>query len=297
MRPAVKELADGVVRSVREFVANAVAPIEQRMGQAENREHQVAARLADLEKRPAPERGEKGDPGEPGRDGRNGEDGKDGAPGERGEKGEPGIAGKDGAPGRDGMDGKDGKDGKDGERGLDGLHGENGVDGKDGKDGLDGKDGAAGRDGRDGKDGRDAADLPIHSGIDAERSYGRGSWAAHAGGLWRAATDTKGMDGWECMVRGFAGPPEVVQLSARDFSIIFKTSDGEAAETVFRMPVVLDMGVWKEDRDEPYAKGDGVTYAGAFWIAQVDGAQERPGTGPQWRLAVKRGRDGKDAGK
>jgi hypothetical protein len=53
---------------------------------------------------------------------------------------------------------------------------------------------------------------------------------------------------------------------------------------------VLDRGVWEEMRT--YRKGDGVTEAGSFFIAQADAPPGRPGTAESgWRLAVKRGKD------
>jgi len=61
----------------------------------------------------------------------------------------------------------------------------------------------------------------------------------------------------------------------------------------FKMPVVIDRGVWQEGTFE---RGDGVTWGGHYWIAKQD-TTDKPeivqGGGP-WRLAVKRGRDGKD---
>jgi len=57
-------------------------------------------------------------------------------------------------------------------------------------------------------------------------------------------------------------------------------------------PVVLDRGVFKDG--QTYEPGDGVTWAGSWWIAQ-EKTESKPGTDPTWRLAVKRGRDGKDA--
>lgn len=59
----------------------------------------------------------------------------------------------------------------------------------------------------------------------------------------------------------------------------------------FRVPVVIDRGVYSAGK--VYRKGDGVTWAGSFWIAQED-TSEKPDTGKGWRLAVKKGRDGKD---
>ena len=55
--------------------------------------------------------------------------------------------------------------------------------------------------------------------------------------------------------------------------------------------VVLDAGVWKEGA--AYNRGDGVTLGGSFFIAQTD-TSAKPGKSDDWRLAVKRGNDGRD---
>ena len=68
----------------------------------------------------------------------------------------------------------------------------------------------------------------------------------------------------------------------------------EGRERVFelRTAVVIDRGVYRAGE---YLSGDAVTYGGSLWIAQRD-THEAPGSGSKdWRLAVKRGRDGKDA--
>lgn len=57
-------------------------------------------------------------------------------------------------------------------------------------------------------------------------------------------------------------------------------------------PVVLDRGVYREG--QTYEHGDAVTWGGSLWIAQRE-TSAKPETGSDWRLAVKRGRDGKDA--
>jgi len=54
--------------------------------------------------------------------------------------------------------------------------------------------------------------------------------------------------------------------------------------------VVLDAGIWKEGA---YGVGDGVTSGGSFWIAQTE-TTAKPGKSDDWRLAVKRGTDGRD---
>jgi len=56
--------------------------------------------------------------------------------------------------------------------------------------------------------------------------------------------------------------------------------------------IVLDAGVWKEGKD--YVPGDAVTLGGSLFIAQA-ATTAKPGKSDDWRLAVKRGSDGRDA--
>lgn len=65
-------------------------------------------------------------------------------------------------------------------------------------------------------------------------------------------------------------------------------------EALERRPILRDAGVFNQS--QTYSRGDGVTFGGSFWICQEDGVTSKPGVGKLWRLAVKRGRDGKDAG-
>jgi hypothetical protein len=53
------------------------------------------------------------------------------------------------------------------------------------------------------------------------------------------------------------------------------------------------VGTWDAETD--YALNEGVTCGGSIWIARSPSRGLRPGEGPEWTLAVKRGRDGKDA--
>jgi hypothetical protein len=72
-------------------------------------------------------------------------------------------------------------------------------------------------------------------------------------------------------------------------------TDAVPAPAVFKRLIGFknkDMGVWGEGRS--YLKGDGVTWGGSFWIAQDDTADKPEASAKSWRLAVKRGRDGKD---
>ena len=81
------------------------------------------------------------------------------------------------------------------------------------------------------------------------------------------------------------------QKDARTVVAVYKRGD-ETIEHEFKFPAVIDRGVFKSGNN--YEQGDGVTYGGSFWIAQKD-SNDIPGNSDAWRLAVKRGRDGKDA--
>jgi collagen type III alpha len=211
-------------------------------------------------------RGEKGDPGERGLDGAPGSRGEKGDQGERGLDGAPGPRGENGERGADGAPGARGEKGDQGERGLDGVPGprgekgdpgERGADGKLGARGEKGDNGAAGRDGRDGKDGRDGE---------------------------RGTAGKNGADGL-----GF-DDLQVEQDGERSFTITFMRG-GERKSFPLRLPTVVDRGVWRERAYEP---GDGVTWRGSFWIAQKETSAKPDEASTEWRLAVKRGRDGKD---
>ncbi len=58
-----------------------------------------------------------------------------------------------------------------------------------------------------------------------------------------------------------------------------------------KMPVVLDAGFWQDGTT--YEKGDGVTFGGSYWIAQEDTDTKPEVSNKAWRLAVRKGRDGK----
>jgi hypothetical protein len=77
----------------------------------------------------------------------------------------------------------------------------------------------------------------------------------------------------------------------RTITLAFRRGS-EVREKSFHLATLADRGVFRPDA--VYAKGDGVTFGGSFWIAQQE-APGRPEDGSGWRLAVKRGRDGKDA--
>lgn len=251
----------------------------------------LSAKVADLEQRkieavvgPPGEKGEKGEPGEPGKD----------APVPDWDEiaikaaslipapkeGEPGPKGEPGAPGKDAADPdldliatkaaalipvpKDGKDGRDGQdvpeavvKALVDVSVKAAVEAlpkpRDGRDGLPGPIGEKGLDGKDGRDGINGKD--------------------GADGLGFEDLDFEYDDAgrlYLCFMRG-----EVVKKAL--------------------VPGQVDRGVYKTS--ESYRRGDGVTWGGSYWIAQKDQPSGKPGEGSSehsgWRLAVKRGVDGK----
>lgn len=91
---------------------------------------------------------------------------------------------------------------------------------------------------------------------------------------------------------------EDIDLSIGDDgrTLTFRWKRGE--EVVERSVVLhypLDRGVYKDGTE--YVRGDGVSYGGSFWIAQKDAPKGKPGQANRdWRLTIKRGRDGRSSG-
>jgi hypothetical protein len=153
-------------------------------------------------------------------------------------------------------------------------------------------------DGEDGRDGRDALEVEILSVIHPTKQYPRGTWARHAGGLVRAFRDTdpvgeKGLQetGWDVMVNGLAGFEVDPTTDDRTLRLNTVMTDGTKALAEVHLSTPHDEGVYEPGRT--YAKNDGVSKNGCWWIAQTE-TTDQPGTSKAWRLAVKCGRDGKD---
>jgi integrin beta 3 len=197
--------------------------------------------------------------------------------------------------------------GKDGEKGADGL---NGKDGRDGKDGIDGKDGAPGKDGKDGLNGKDGE--PGRPGVDGKsvtledvRTYLDAELATWALGFERRAQDVlqraidkipapkdgrdgqNGKDGRD----GLGVEDFDIALDGRDLTVTITRGEFTKSRTI-RIPALLDAGVFRDGT--AYEKGDCVSFGGSAWIAQKDAPEGKPGVSSDWRLAVKKGRDGKD---
>lgn len=222
-----------------------------------------------------------------------GRDGRDGERGEKGADGAPGADGRDGKDGRDGVDGKDGRDGKDGAPGADGEKGDDGIPGIPGADGRDG------RDGREGPPGRDALHIEILDAIDETRSYARGTYAKHRGGLIRAARRTDPVvddladAGWQVVLDPVVGLQfDQSEADPRVFALRGITAFGRLDAKTFRLPAMVYRGVFVEGSD--YLPGDTTTWGGSLWHCDAP-TRDKPGEGSKaWRLAAKRGRDGRD---
>lgn len=190
-------------------------------------------------------------------------------------------------PGERGKDGRDGADGKDGERGE---PGQAGADGQNGLDGADGKDGIDGRNGADGKDGAGIADLLIDRAGELVATFTDGRVKSLGPVVGRDGRD--GVDGKDGE-RGADGlGPDHLKVEQADDGRTIRLSLREGETFELRFPVVLDRGVFKEG--EHYAQGDAVSWGGSVWIAQRSTDEKPDGPNSGWRLAVKRGRDGKD---
>jgi Collagen triple helix repeat (20 copies) len=157
-----------------------------------------------------------------------------------------------------GPPGEVGPEGKRGPRGEPGEKGERGEPGKPGAMGPAGIDGKNGERGQKGEPGRNAADLTLVQDMIEQR-------------VERAI--------------------EAISLTTPDGGRTLCFSFGETAVREVKTALVLDAGVWKEDTT--YAAGDGVTLGGSFFIAQI-ATTAKPGKSDDWRLAVKRGTDGRD---
>lgn len=143
-----------------------------------------------------------------------------------------------------------------------------------------------------GEDGRDALQLEVLPCIDEGKSYPRGTYATHSGGLWRAFEKTHGLRGWECLVDGIAGM-EVTNTDERNFTLTVTRASGQVETKSFALPVMIYRGVFKAG--DEYLPGDTVTWGGSLWHCD-EPSTDKPGEigSKGWTLATKRGRDGRD---
>jgi collagen type III alpha len=252
-----KALVAEVIGAAKDFVARSVAGITKRLDDIEAR----------IQAMPTPK------------------DGEPGPVGPEGPQGPAGAAGADGRDGRDGVDGVPGERGPAGEKGADAivtaemwaealaanpelvaraLEANPHLIAKHVESYIKQNPPPAGRDGRDGMPG-----VPGAKGLDGKDG-------------------SNGKDGRD------AFDLEDIELEAKDGGreIVLRFRRGEhivERSVVTAMPV--HRGVYVTG--DGYQKGDTVTWGGSQWIATRE-TNAKPETDDSWRLAVKRGRDGKD---
>ncbi|EBV2922120.1 phage gp6-like head-tail connector protein [Salmonella enterica subsp. enterica serovar Oranienburg] len=141
-------------------------------------------------------------------------------------------------------------------------------------------------------DGKDALAIELEPFIDEKKSYPRGTYATHNGGLWRSHEKTHGMRGWECIVDGVSNV-DIQQENERTFSISLQKASGAVEVKSFNVPVTIYRDVFKAGTE--YQPGDTVTWGGSMWHCN-EATSDKPGeTGSKgWTLAVKKGRDLRD---
>ena len=184
--------------------------------------------------------------------------------------------GQDGAPGKDGRDGAPGHDG---------------IDGAPGK-GFDGKDGRDGDPGEPGQDGKSITLDEVRPVLEGEVAKWALEFERRAADVMQKAVDRlpAPKDGRD----GFSLDDFDIQAKDGGRSLVFKLKTGDREVTrEIRTASLVDRGVYKAG--QAHDAGDAVTYGGSLWIAQADTTASPGGESRDWRLAVKRGRDGKDA--
>lgn len=295
-------------KAMGDAIRAAVEPLQKRIRELEARELPAVVNGVDGmpgakgDIGPQGERGDIGEKGLPGQDGAPGAPGEKGLPGERGERGEPGPAGEKGDRGEPGLAGDRGEKGDPGKdlsyddvrdqvakmvdeakaQAVDIVKAipapQNGVDGKNGADGK----------------SVTAEDLaPVLESTVAK-------WALE---FERRAHDTlqKAIDRMPIPKDGKDGVNGRDGVGFDDLqveydgvkTVTFKLErEGVTKQFDLVMPVVVDCGIYTEGKT--YTPGDGVTWAGAYWIAKSETSAKPDDANSGFRLAVKKGRDGKD---
>lgn len=139
------------------------------------------------------------------------------------------------------------------------------------------------------EDGKDAAGI-----VEALKDNGELVLTLQDGRLIRTGVrdGEKGQDGRDGF--GFDDMDVAVLDDDRTIELSFRRGEDEKAFTL-KWPTLIDRGVFK--LDEQYDPGDGVTWGGQFYIANESTKGVKPDQakdGKPWRLAVRKGRDGKD---
>jgi hypothetical protein len=143
---------------------------------------------------------------------------------------------------------------------------------------------------KDGNDGKSVTLEEVRTYLDAELATWALGFERRAQDVLQRAIDRMpppkdGRDGFSL---------DDLQIDQRDErTVVLRFMRGDLVrEREIRLGHPLDQGVFREGT--AYRRGDGVTFGGSWWIAQKDAPEGKPGVSSDWRLAVKKGRDGKD---
>ena len=147
---------------------------------------------------------------------------------------------------------------------------------------------------RDGSDGKSVALEDVRPFVDAWLATWSVELQRHADDLLQKAVDRwpkprDGIDGEDGL--GFEDLEVVQGEDLRTFT--FKFARGEKVrEWSFIVPAMIDRGVFEQGKE--YLCGDVVSWGGHMWVVKAERTEAKPNEGAgDWRLAVRRGRDGK----
>lgn len=159
-----------------------------------------------------------------------------------------------------------------------------------------GEAGPAGADGKDGQDGSSVTEADLDAAVERRAAGWELAFERRASDLLQKMADRMpqpvngkdGADGRDAL------QVEDFELEAKDGGrvIMVRLKCGDRiVEREVETALVLDRGVFVAEFQ--YRAGDCVTWGGSTWIAQRS-TNAKPETDDSWRLAVKRGRDGKE---
>ena len=147
---------------------------------------------------------------------------------------------------------------------------------------------------RDGLDGKSVGLDEVRPFVDAWLATWSVELQRHADDLLQKVVDRwpkprDGIDGEDGL--GFEDLEVVQGEDLRTFT--FKFARGEKVrEWSFSVPAMIDRGVFEQGKE--YREGDTVSWGGHMWVVKAERTEAKPNEGgTDWRLAVRRGRDGK----